>query len=179
MSYLLVTLGVLGPRDGRRDAGDHRADRRRPRIRRGKVALLNAAVGDYAAEARVLLLANDGYWPARLRAAGVITVEAEPVGGQLWARIEWAELDDARADGRLPGSPEGLAVLRVAVSLADGRPVDLAEVAVALDRRTLGLVLAAVAHAAGSHDHSAPAPPAHGADADLRLGPLVAWPARH
>jgi hypothetical protein len=141
-----------------------------------EVALLNAAVGDYAAEAGVLLLANDGYWLARLRAAGMITVEAEPVGGELWARIEWAELDDARADGRLPGSPEGLAVLRVAASLADGRPVDLAEVAVALDRRTLGLVLAALAHAAGSHDHCAPAD--HGADADLRLGPLIAWPAR-
>jgi hypothetical protein len=144
-----------------------------------EVALLNAAVGDYAAEAGVLLLANDGYWLARLRAAGMITVEAEPVGGELWARIEWAELDAALADGRLPGSPEGLAVLRVAVSLADGRPVDLAEVAVALDRRTLGLVLAALAHAAGSHDHCAPAPAGHGADADLRLGPLVAWPARH
>jgi len=141
-----------------------------------EVALLNAAVGDYAAEAGVLLLANDGYWLARLRAAGMITVEAEPVGGELWARIEWAELDDARADGRLPGSPEGLAVLRVAASLADGRPVDLAEVAVALDRRTLGLVLAALAHAAGSHDHCAPA--GHGADTDLRLGPLIAWPAR-
>src|SRR3954451_8261827 len=72
-----------------------------------EVALLNAAVGDYATEAGVLLLANDGYWPARLRAAGMITVEAEPVGGELWARIEWAELDEARADGRLPGSPEG------------------------------------------------------------------------
>lgn len=141
-----------------------------------EVALLNAAVGDYAAEAGVLLLANDGYWLARLRAAGMITVEAEPVGGELWARIEWAELDAALADGRLPLSPEGLAVLRVAVSLADGRPVDLAEVAVALDRRALGLVLAALAHAAGSHDHGAPA--GQGADADLRLGPLIAWPAR-
>ena len=34
-----------------------------------EVALLNAAV-DYAAGAGVLLLANDGYWLARLRAAG-------------------------------------------------------------------------------------------------------------
>ncbi len=144
-----------------------------------EVALLRAAVGDYAAEAAVLLLANDGYWPARLRTAGLITVEAEPVGGQLWARIEWAELDAALADGRLPGGREGLAVLRVAVSLADGRPVDLADVAVALDRRTLGLVLAALAHAAGSHDHRAPAPAGHGPDTDARLGALFAWPARH
>ena len=140
-------------------------------------ALLRAAVGDYAAEAAVLLLANHGYWLARLRAAGLITVEPEPVGRQLWARIEWAELDAALADGRLPGSREELAVLRVAVSLADGRPVDLADVAVDLDRRTLGLVLAALAHAAGSHDHCAPA--GQGADADLRLGPLITWPARH
>ncbi|SSC22128.1 Hypothetical protein KLENKIAIHU_709, partial [Klenkia terrae] len=125
----------------------------------------------------VLLLANDGYWPAHLPAAGMITVEAEPVGGQMWARIEWAELDAALADGRLPGSPEELAVLRVAVSLADGRPVDLADVVVALDRRRLGLVLAAFAHAAGSHDHCAPA--GQGVDPDLRLGPLIAWPARH
>jgi hypothetical protein len=67
-----------------------------------EVALLRAAVGDYAAEAAVLLLANDGYWPARLGAAAMVTVETEPVGGQLWARIEWAELDAALADGRLP-----------------------------------------------------------------------------
>jgi hypothetical protein len=127
----------------------------------------------------VLLLANDGNWLALLRAAGLITVETEPVGGQLWARIESAELDAALADGRLPGSQEELAVLRVAVSLADGRPVDLADVAVALDRRTLGLVLAALAHAAGSHDHRAPALAGDGPDADVRLGPLISWPARH
>jgi hypothetical protein len=144
-----------------------------------EIALLRAAVGDYAAEAAVLLLANDGYWPARLRAAGLITVEAEPVGGQLWARIEWPDLDAALADGRLPGSQEELAVLRVAVSLADGRPVDLADVAVALDRRTLSLVLAALAHAAGSHDRRAAAPAGHGPGADLRLEALFRWPTRH
>ena len=101
----------------------------------------------------------------------MVTIEAEPVDGQLWARIEWPELDTALARGRLRGSPEQLAVLRVAASLAD--------VALALDRRTLGLVLAALAHAAGSHDHRAPAPAGHGADADVRLGSLIAWPARH
>ncbi len=84
-----------------------------------EAALLHAAVGDYSAEAAVLLLANDGYWLARLRAAGLVTIEAEPVGGQLWARIEWPELDPTLAQGRLHGSEEELAVLRVAVSLAD------------------------------------------------------------
>jgi hypothetical protein len=75
-----------------------------------EAALLRAAVGDYAAEAAVLLLANDGYWPARLRAAGLITIEAEPVGGQMWARIEWPELDPALGRGLLRGSQEELAV---------------------------------------------------------------------
>ena len=131
-----------------------------------EVALLNAAVGDYAAEAGVLLLANDGYWLARLRGAGMITVEAEPVGGELWARIEWAELDAALADGRLPGSPEGLAVLRVAVSLADGRPVDLVEIAVALDRRTLGL---GPRRAGARRRQPRRCGPADRPDADLRL----------
>lgn len=144
-----------------------------------EAALLRAAVGDYAAEAAVLLLANDGYWPARLRAAGMVTIEAEPVDGQLWARIEWPELDTALARGRLRGSPEQLPVLRVAASLADGHPIDLADVAVALDRRTLGLVLAAVAHAAGSHDHRDAAPAGCGPDAEVRLGPLIAWPTRY
>ena len=143
-----------------------------------EAALLHAAVGDYAAEAAVLLLANDGYWPAQLCAAGLVTIEAEPVGGQMWARIEWPELDPALAQGRLHGSQEELAVLRVAVSLADGRPVDLADVAVALGRRALELVLAALAHAAGSHDHRDASPAGSGAGAGVRLGPLVAWPVR-
>ncbi len=143
-----------------------------------EVALLRAAVGDYAAEAAVLLLANDGYWPARLRAARLITVEPEPVDGQLWAGIEWPDLDAALAAGRLTGSGEQLAVLRVAASLAEGRPVDLADVAATLDRRALALVLAALAHAAGSHDHRAPAPVDGGSDTGKRLPPLALWPAR-
>jgi len=42
--------------------------------------------------------------------------------------------------------------------------------------RTLSLVLAPLAYAPGSHDHGAPA--SQGEDADLRLGALIAWPAR-
>jgi hypothetical protein len=40
-------------------------------------------------------------------------------------------------------------------------------------------VLAAVAHAAGSHDHRDAAPTGYGPDAGVRLGPLIAWPTRY
>ncbi|WP_212747008.1 hypothetical protein [Sinomonas gamaensis] len=68
-------------------------------------------------------------------------------------------------------------VVRIAVSLLVGPAVDLSE-ATTLDRRNLALVLAAIAHAAGSHE-----------DADLRydgqgnptgtvrLESLYPWPA--
>ena len=92
-----------------------------------EAALLHAAVGDYAAEAAVLLLANDGYWPARLCAAGLVTIEAEPVGGQLWARVEWPELDPALAQGRLHGSQEELAVLQLRVEMLRAVEADLTE----------------------------------------------------
>ncbi len=48
-------------------------------------------------------------------------------------------------------------VLDIAAALAgDGQPVALGEAVSGLDRKHLELVLAAIAHAAGSHEHSAP-----------------------
>lgn len=45
-------------------------------------------------------------------------------------------------------------VLRIVASLAGGEPVHLGAVLPGLDRDVLGLVLASVAHANGSHEHS-------------------------
>lgn len=45
-------------------------------------------------------------------------------------------------------------VVRIAASLLGGVPVDLSEDVPGLDRRNLALVLAAIAHANGSHEHS-------------------------
>lgn len=147
-------------------------------------ALLRAAVGDYTSEAAVLLLANAGHWLAQLAAADLIAVETddddtEPPTGQVpgiaWAAITWTDLEPALIAGRIEGSSGQLRLLRAAASIADGRPVDLGDTASGLDRRHLRLLLAAISHAGGSHEH-------HDVDAAGRMGdplpPLVLWPAR-
>jgi hypothetical protein len=81
--------------------------------------------------------------------------------------------------GLIVGSSGELRVLHAAASIADRYPVDLGDLAAALDRCTLHLVLAAIAHAAGSHEHR---DVTYGIDGvpclGGRLPPLVAWPTR-
>jgi hypothetical protein len=72
-----------------------------------------------------------------------------------------------------------LRLLRAAASLADGQPLDLADLTAGVDRVELTLLLAAVAHAAGSHEHhlavrNDDGPPHEGPP----LGPVVPWPLR-
>ena len=67
----------------------------------------------------------------------------------------WPDLGAALAAGSLVGSSGELHVLHAAASIADGYPVDLGDLAAGLDRRALTLVLAAIADAAGSHEHTA------------------------
>jgi hypothetical protein len=125
-----------------------------------ETALLRAAVGDYSAEAAVLLLANAGHWLPQLQAAGLVSLLDDVDGEGLWAQVAWPEVDAAlRA-----GSGSQLRLLRAAASLADGQPVDLSDLAAGLDRAALALLLAAVAHAGGSHGDDQP--------------PLAAWPVR-
>jgi hypothetical protein len=135
-------------------------------------ALLRAAVGDYAAEAAVLLLAESGHWLPRLQAAGLIAIalDADAIDGGPWAAVQWADLDGALRTGVIGGSGGQLRLLRAAASLAEGQPVDLADLTAGLDRDELVLLLAAVAHAAGSHEHD------DGAGAST--GPVVPWPRR-
>jgi hypothetical protein len=60
-------------------------------------------------------------------------------------------------------------VLEVVAALLGDEPVDLLDIATGLDRATLALVLAAIAHAGGSH---------HDVNwrTGARLDPLVGWP---
>jgi hypothetical protein len=141
-------------------------------------ALLRAAVGDYSAEAAVLLLANSGHWLPRLHAAGLIAIalDADEAGGP-WAAVQWADLDGALRRGSIAGSSVQLRVLRAAASIAEGQPVDLGDLAAGLDRPALTLLLAALAHAAGSHEHRAVVLDEDGVRlAGGLLGPVVAWP---
>lgn len=69
-------------------------------------------------------------------------------------------------------------ILRIVASLADGEPADLGRTLPGLDRETMALVLAAMAHANGSHDHvdiridhEHPVSVLHG-----RLASLHPWP---
>lgn len=142
-------------------------------------ALLRGAVGDYADEAAVLLLINFGHWSPQLQSADLITLVPGVDEGSPWAQVAWPDLEAALSDGLIGGSARELRVLRTAASIADGRPVDLGDLAGGLDRRDLILVLAAIAHAAGSHEHReiirGPDGVPHLGD---RLPPAVAWPLR-
>jgi hypothetical protein len=144
-------------------------------------ALLRAAVGDYAAEAAVLLLVNSGYWLPRLQAAGLVMIalDGDAVDGGPWAAVQWADLDGALRSGTVTGSGGQLRLLRAAASLADGQPIDLADLTGGLDRQELALLLAALSHAAGSHEHRAVVRDVEGVPhAGATLGPVVVWPTR-
>jgi hypothetical protein len=103
---------------------------------------------------------------------------------QPWIRIEangatW--LDDQFLASSLEGLSGGeRRVLTVVVALADVgsvRRVDLTDVVTGIDRASLDLVLAALAHAGGSHEHAGLIAARDGIGA--RLEPLAAlhpWP---
>lgn len=140
-------------------------------------ALLRAALGDYSDEAAVLLLITSGHWLPQLQHAGLITLDGHVDGHGLWAHIAWPDLDAAVRFGTITGSNSQRWVLGAAASIADGHPVDLGDLAAGLDRRDLTLVLAAIAHAAGSHDHPhTPRDPGGVPHPCDRLPPLIAWP---
>jgi hypothetical protein len=145
-------------------------------------ALLRAAVGDYAAEAAILLLANSGHWLPRLQSAGLLTIalDGDAADGGPWAAVQWTDLDGALRRGSIAGSGGQLRLLRAAASLADGQPIDLADLTAGLDRRELALLLAALSHAAGSHEHREVLRDEDGAPhAGAPLGPVVPWPTRY
>ncbi len=77
-------------------------------------------------------------------------------------------------------------VLRIAASLSElGAPVDLVDAVTGLDRHNLALVLGAVSHANGSHEHTGYAVerPADGSPSVVTTdtpmlggGPVFGWP---
>lgn len=114
-----------------------------------EAALLRAAAGDHGAEAGLALLTCCGDWLLRLDEAGLITVDICLAGccNDPTAQINWAEVQAALSDGRLVGSASDVAVLRVAASLASGRPVNLRDLTASLERRVLAPIQTAIAFA--------------------------------
>ncbi|WP_200939165.1 hypothetical protein [Modestobacter sp. Leaf380] len=151
-----------------------------------EAALMRSAAGDNAAEASVLLLLHAGHWLSELVAAGLIAVDYDdvPVTSSSdrplrvgWAAVTWIDVDAAVLAGRIVGSGGQLRILRAAASLASGHLVDLDDLPSGLDRRHLHLLVAAIAHAGGSHQHR------QEPDASLEFGghgapTLGAWPPR-
>ncbi|PRZ34788.1 hypothetical protein CLV47_12320 [Antricoccus suffuscus] len=129
--------------------------------------------GSYALEAAVELV---------IRAAGGryadpgqpwVTEAHQRRGGDRYV-LDVGAITDQTIGGLSGGEQR---VLRIVASLAGGVPVRLDEVS-GLDRGTLDLVLAAIAHAGGSHEQSdAAIDPVSGKFAILRLDSLHPWPA--
>lgn len=104
------------------------------------------ARGDYPVEAGVELLIRSGL-AGRADVAAAWPADGGPDTGALTRALQ--------GNGTLSGGQRRLAL--IALSLLNGEEcenVDLSDVLTGLDRDALDLVLAALAHAGGSHQHS-------------------------
>lgn len=122
----------------------------------------------YTAATELLIRACDGVF-AKLGNPWIIK---EPDYGNVW--IDFAQIPENL--GGLSGGERR--VLMLAASLADvGYGVELGDVLPGLDRKNMDLVLAAVAHANGSHEHSGMVENADGTASIKKLPSLYPWPA--
>jgi len=153
-------------------------------------ALSRGASGMDTAEAAIGLLMAHGVWPARLAAAQFVELsDADEPEEPRYAWVGWRHAVAALDGGTLTGgSGSDNRVLRIPASLSElGVPVDLADAVTGLDRHNLALVLGALSHANGSHEHKdyaakRPAdgsPPVVTTDTPmLEVGPVFGWPQR-
>lgn len=100
----------------------------------------------------------------------------------------WIDIDQLTEDNLGAVSGGEARILRIAASLLGGPSVNLYETIPGLDRELADLVLAAVAHACGSHEHAGglvPDPDGRYLDSTgarvsfSRLGSLHAWPSQN
>jgi hypothetical protein len=115
----------------------------------GLVAALRAcAVGLHPLEAGVGLLIANGTFLRRSDFTSRFILHGTSSGTRT-AAVDWQAATTALAAGELPCSAGERRILLLAASLSDGIPVDLRDTITGIDRRNAGLVLKAVAHAAG------------------------------
>ena len=113
----------------------------------------------------LILRAFDGRF-ARPSRPWIVT---EP-DGRVWVDA------DAPSDGVGAMSGGERRVLAMVTALLGGTPVDVVDIITGLDRANLHLVLAALAHAAGSHEYADVVVGPDGLGHLTRPGPVVAWP---
>ena len=130
-------------------------------------ALRAWAAGSYADTAAVELLVRA--FGGRFAGAG------HPWIGTDAAGRTWLDGDALRATSGLSGGERR--VLALVAALIDAQPVEIVDVVSGLDRHHLDLVLAALAHAGGSHEHAAVALDPDGTAHFSSPGPLHPWPA--
>jgi hypothetical protein len=105
------------------------------------------ARGVYATEAAIELLAR--FHGGRLAQPGQPWIMPDP--GEGWY---WLEPDHLAGPTVACLSDGERRLLAIVASLTGGAPVDLGDALAGLDRDTVTLVLAAVAHASGSHEYA-------------------------
>ena len=129
-------------------------------------ALRAWAAGSYADSAAVELLAL---------AFGVCFARSgHPWIGTDAAGRTWLDGDALRAASGLSGGERR--VLALVAALIDEQAVEIVDVASGLDRHHLDLVLAALAHAGGSHEHTAVVLDPDGTAHLSTPGSLHPWP---
>jgi hypothetical protein len=144
-------------------------------------ALSRGASGMDTAEAAIRLLVAHGVWPVRLAAADFVELSDEDEPEEPWyAWVGWRYAVAALDAGTLTGgSGSDNRVLRIAASLSElGVPVDLVDAVTGLDRHNLALVLGALSHANGSHQHKDYAAERQAGGCRFVPGPVFGWPQR-
>ena len=117
------------------------------------MALAAHAAGLYSLEAAVRLLIGQRRWLERADfLSACVIADLAPDGAVTAAFIDWPAMVGALDAGDLPCSGGERRALLIALSLAEGVPVDLREALCGLDRATLVLVAECVAHAGGCRD---------------------------
>lgn len=117
------------------------------------MALAAHAAGIYSLEAAVRLLIGQRRWLERADfLAACVVIDVAPGGAVMAAFIDWPALFEALSAGDLLCSGGERRVLLVALSLAEGVPVDLREALCGLGRQSLLLVAECVAHAGGERE---------------------------
>ncbi|HEY8699595.1 MAG TPA: hypothetical protein VIM08_01340 [Arthrobacter sp.] len=126
------------------------------------------ASGDYCYEAAVELLLRG--FGGRFAGTANPWVCPDRITGKT--SVDFASIPNL-IDGCSKGEQH---FLLFAASLAEGVPIDLAEVIPGLEREAIELIMAAVSHASASHERPALIPDIDGLTQPVTMPPLYPWP---